>query len=602
MAIHNISTRIGRLNLKLIVAIGAILIVFMSLDTWFSIKSSRDTALREIERWSVLLAESVRVSMNTLMKEDKMDARFTMFDSMRKEIPGLEKVRVIRGEKVNELFLNVREKKEIPREQKAIESYHKKIEDLNAKLKSTQNDLERKDIESEISDAQSGIASAEKKIQELRTIKTDPRELPSGGVDRKVLDSGKPMFLIDGDKLRVWAPYVAQNTCGAAGGCHVGVEDGNVLGAVNMEFSLAAINSEIRKNAIFAAVAKMLLGAVIIGCLVLMINIVVIKNIRLILDSLNKLGSGDLRERINIRGKDEMQDLAQGFNAVAERFSVIITQIRKVTGDVASSTAELSASSSKIAQGTVSEKEKTQSLADASYEMNSAALEIAKTISGIAEAAEKSNNTAENGKQVVIEALAGMGKVAETSKLSSTVIASLSERSEQIGRVTLLISEIADQTNLLALNAAIEAARAGEQGRGFAVVADEVRKLAERSAKATKDIAEMIAHIQDDTHSALSSMEKETRAVSDTMRMTRDAEGVLHAIVTHAGEVSEMAQQIAAAAEELSTSSDTISADISDVAGITANTSADAQLIASTSREIAQNATYLMELVSTFKV
>src|SRR3989338_9118600 len=101
----------SKLSTRLSVILGSILVVFLSVDTWYSAQSSRDAAIHEVEHWSVLLAETVRVSMNTLMKEEKMDARFEMFDSMREEVPGLEKVRVIRGEKVNELFMIEREKK-----------------------------------------------------------------------------------------------------------------------------------------------------------------------------------------------------------------------------------------------------------------------------------------------------------------------------------------------------------------------------------------------------------------------------------------------------------------------------------------------------------
>src|SRR4030065_1331591 len=118
--------RFSKLNTRLAVVIGTILIVFLTLDILYSVKSARDTAIHEVERWSVLLAETVRVSLNTLMKEEKMDARYGLFESMNKEIPGLEKVRVIRGEKVNELFQSAREKKDIPREQKALADYRSK--------------------------------------------------------------------------------------------------------------------------------------------------------------------------------------------------------------------------------------------------------------------------------------------------------------------------------------------------------------------------------------------------------------------------------------------------------------------------------------------
>src|SRR5512139_3209100 len=134
--------RFSKLNTRLAVVIGAILIVFLGIDIWYSAKSSRDTAIHEVERWSVLLAETVRVSLNVLMKEEKMDARFGMYEAMAKEIPGLEKVRVIRGEKVNELFQAERERKAIPREQKVIDGYRKSIEELNAKLKTAKDAFE----------------------------------------------------------------------------------------------------------------------------------------------------------------------------------------------------------------------------------------------------------------------------------------------------------------------------------------------------------------------------------------------------------------------------------------------------------------------------
>src|SRR4030066_2274472 len=197
------SARFSKLNTRLAVVIGTILIVFLTLDILYSVKSAGDTAIEEIGRWSVLLAETVRVSLNTLMKEEKMDARFGMFEAMRKEVPGLEKVRVIRGEKVNELFMSAREKKAIPLEQKMIADSRSRIDELNTKLKTTKDAYDRKDLESEIQDAQKDIASAEQNIQELRRpIETDPQELPSGQMDRHVLDSGKPLFIVEGDKLQ----------------------------------------------------------------------------------------------------------------------------------------------------------------------------------------------------------------------------------------------------------------------------------------------------------------------------------------------------------------------------------------------------------------
>ena len=321
--------QIGRLNLKLTLAIGAILIVFMVGDMAFSIYNTRQTSLKEIQRWSVLLAETVRVSMNTLMKESKMDARFEMFDAIRLEIKGLEKVRVIRSPKVNQIFQKANELRSIPIEMEAIHDYRNKIDELNQKLKKTKDKLVQSDIQSEIVDAEKDILSTEKRILELREIKTDPRELPVSELDHEVLSTGKPIFQADGGTLMVWAPYIARKTCGEASGCHSGVNEGDVLGAVHMQFSLAQINRDMMKDAAWAALGKLLLAAAIIGSLIFMINVVVIRHIQTIHIALKRFSSGNLSGRIKVLGKDEIQQLGQGINTFIDRFCDMLDEVKQ---------------------------------------------------------------------------------------------------------------------------------------------------------------------------------------------------------------------------------------------------------------------------------
>ncbi len=309
--------------------IGAVLVVFMTCDLLLSIYNTRQTSLKEIERWSVLLAETVRVSMNTLMKEGKMDARFEMFDAIRLEIPGLERVRVIRAQKVNDIFQKAHEQRDIPIEQEAIDGYRKKVDELGAKLKVTKDALERQDIKTEMADALEEIGDAEKKILELRVVKSDVREMPVSVLDHQVLSTGKTIFNAEGDTLRVWAPYTARKTCGEASGCHSGVSEGEVLGAIHMQFSLAQINRDLIKDAFLAAFGKMILVLGIIGSLIFMINMVVLKNIHIIHAALKRFSSGDLSGRVRVRGTDEVQELAQGINIFIDRFGEMLNQVQQ---------------------------------------------------------------------------------------------------------------------------------------------------------------------------------------------------------------------------------------------------------------------------------
>lgn len=313
-------------------------------------------------------------------------------------------------------------------------------------------------------------------------------------------------------------------------------------------------------------------------------------------------GDGDLTKRIVVTSQDEIRDLADYFNAFVGKLQGLIMEITGNTKILVDASARLLETSSSIASGADEQSGRTTQVATASEEMSATVIEVAKNASSSAEAAREANSAATDGGKIVSMTIESMNGIADTAKESSEVIASLGSSSQEISKIIKVIEDIADQTNLLALNAAIEAARAGEQGRGFAVVADEVRKLAERTTKATKEISTMIKSIQDKTTDALTSMESEVKVVEEGVQRAQDAGGALTKIVTEVENVSNMIQQIATAAEEQSTAADQISGDIETVAGITCETAKGAQEINKVSEEVSTLANALKKTVSVFKV
>ena len=235
-------------------------------------------------------------------------------------------------------------------------------------------------------------------------------------------------------------------------------------------------------------------------------------------------------------------------------------------------------------------------------EMAKIIVENSKNAGMTAETAKEAKQAAEKGGSVVNQAVEGMKRIAEIVKRSAGTVQELGKSSDQIGEIIGVIDDIADQTNLLALNAAIEAARAGEQGRGFAVVADEVRKLAERTTKATKEIADMIKKIQTETKGAVSSMQEGTNQVDAGITLADQAGESLKEIVRISQRVTDMVTQIAAASEQQSSASEQISKNVEAISTVTGETAQGTQQIAQAAEDLNRLTENLQQLVQRFNL
>lgn len=319
-------------------------------------------------------------------------------------------------------------------------------------------------------------------------------------------------------------------------------------------------------------------------------------------DISNAIANGDLTVKIEHDSTDETGKLLQSMDNMVSNLKKLITNMKETSNNMASASEQLSASSDEMSKGVVSQSDRSTQIASAAHEMSQTVVEIAKNASSIASSASGTAHAAKEGEVIVGKSVSEVRDIADTVSKSSKIMISLGERSKQIGDIIGVISEIADQTNLLALNAAIEAARAGEQGRGFAVVADEVRKLAERTAKATSEIGSMIGAIQDEVKKSVTSMDEVNKMVGTGVEFSTQTGEALQKIVSSVSELQLMVQQIASATEEMSATSEQISGDIMAVASVSKETSTSSEQIAEASSEVARLASRLLVMGDQFKV
>ena len=320
------------------------------------------------------------------------------------------------------------------------------------------------------------------------------------------------------------------------------------------------------------------------------------------MDAVEKIASGDLTQTLRVTRRDELGALQQGIARMGNTLRDLITGIRDGVTQIASAAEELSAVTEQTSAGANSQKVETDQVATAMHEMAATVQEVARNAEQASHAATNADDEARSGDKVVTEAIGQIERLAHEVHRSTEAMTLLQQESQKIGSVMDVIKSVAEQTNLLALNAAIEAARAGEAGRGFAVVADEVRGLAQRTQQSTEEIEGLIASLQHGTQQVAEVMNGSRSLTDSSVELARKAGGSLESITRTVSNIQSMNQQIAAAAEQQSAVAEEISRSILNVRDVSEQTAAASDETAASSVELARLGGHLQTLVSQFRV
>jgi methyl-accepting chemotaxis protein len=369
---------------------------------------------------------------------------------------------------------------------------------------------------------------------------------------------------------------------------------GTTIVGISMEPVMAAVYRQVAVSSIINLII-LVLGII----WVIMYARVLVKDIKAVQVSID---NADLNTQFNTTREDEMGQLQNSFDRFVGSIRDTLIRVSETATSVASASAQISSSTEEMAAGSQEQTTQSEEIARAVEQMAKSIAVNSENAGEAAHTAEKAKGAAEQGGKVVLDTVNEMKQIANVVRESAGTIQNLGKSSDQIGEIIGVIEHIADQTNLLALNAAIEAARAGEQGRGFAVVADEVRKLAEQTTKATKQIAGMIQQIQSDSHGAVRTMANATKQVDAGIVLADHAGVSLQEIVEISQKVTHMVSQIAVANEEQSSTSEQISKNMEAIASVTQQTASGTQQIARAAEDLNRLTETLQSLVNQFKL
>jgi methyl-accepting chemotaxis protein len=407
--------------------------------------------------------------------------------------------------------------------------------------------------------------------------------------------------------LCVYAPARIEGACMT---CHKAYrlelfpnsKEGDIVAAFGVSGSLQPLE-EHKANIRFAAIALSLgVLALISFILHTTVRIVVERPLRELAASAVKIGRGDLSVTVPVRSHDEIGKVGIAFNEMVTNTKATINEVTEAMHAVASAVEQISSSSEQIASGTQEQSSQTAEIAAAMEQMSKSISVNSANATTLADTSRESKFTAHRGGEMVNQTIEAMRAIGMAVQNFATTTLSLGSSSNQIGEIVSVINDIADQTNLLALNAAIEAARAGEQGRGFAVVADEVRRLAERTVKATKEIETMIKQIQADSAEAVESLEQGTTAVDNGITNAEEAGIMLGGIVEITDSITDSILEIAKACQEQAASGSIITKNIDVISGVAQESASGAHEVSKATADLTQLSIRVQELLSKFRL
>ncbi len=299
-------------------------------------------------------------------------------------------------------------------------------------------------------------------------------------------------------------------------------------------------------------------------------------------------GNGDLSQRLDTEVEDEVGAIAKAFNGFVEKMEESLQGVGEQIGSLVSTSKSLSGVAERSQQGVTMQQKETDMVATAMNQMNATAQQVADLALNASEQAQQAQQDAKAGRDVVVANMKAVQMLSKEMKLSAEVVTKLEADSQNIGGVLDVIRGIAEQTNLLALNAAIEAARAGEQGRGFAVVADEVRTLASRTQASTEEIQSMISRLQDGAKEAVTTIDRGNQSLQSSLERADETNEMIEGIVVSTQNIYDLNSQIAAAAEEQTAVSDEINRNINNIADVAESNTQDTQHLLTSVEDIGE--------------
>lgn len=384
--------------------------------------------------------------------------------------------------------------------------------------------------------------------------------------------------------------------------CHQ-VEEGEVVGAVRVTYSYEALDKQINSNLISVALIELALFVAGIILISLLLRRIVVTPVNRLAETIHAIErDNDLNQRTPVSSSDEIGEMSAAFNSMLENIHDSMQHVRQTVAQLADSGSRISKVATESASAVHHQQMQTSSVASAMEQMEAATRSVAASAENTVSASNMALQESSDGARVTQQAITAITRLQQDIDRATQVIQKLDSQSQNVGTVLEVIQKIAEQTNLLALNAAIEAARAGEQGRGFAVVADEVRTLASRTHNSTEEINHIIAELQNDAKEAVTVMQQALAAAGDGVEQVQKTNSALTNITEEVRVINDLNHQVASAVREQSEMASSVERSISEISNSAEDTAERSEHLNRVSDELEQLSKELEQMLSRFKL